>query len=30
MRNAYKILSGDLNGRDLLGDIGIDAKTILK
>jgi hypothetical protein len=30
MINAYKIVSGDLNGRDHLGDIGRDGKIILK
>jgi hypothetical protein len=30
MRNVCKIVSGDLNGRDLFGDISIDGKITLK
>jgi hypothetical protein len=30
MRNAYKIFGGYLKERDLLGDLGIEWKIILK
>jgi hypothetical protein len=30
VRNAYKILVGNLEGKRLLGDLGIDGKKMLK
>jgi hypothetical protein len=30
MRNAYKVLVGDLKGRDNSEDLGVDGRTILE
>jgi hypothetical protein len=30
MRDSYRILVGNLKGRDHLGDLGIDGRIILK
>jgi hypothetical protein len=29
-KNAYKVLVGNVKGKDLLGDLGMDGRIILK